>query len=229
MYAYRRLSMQSSSSSGSSLSSSLDSNSNSHSIRQRKFSSVTSHAAPEYPFRYDYDDPVELPECAPLKPFIGAKIEEVMDNFFEDALFRKFFPQPLPQSPLSIFFYGKYRQERAKIRKSVACAMFGVKEPAIPLVDWLGLLGQEALIDAGLSSPADFIVSEHLSHRQNRRAVYEAAEHFSELSSIRAGCLRSTWRMTSRIVIYFVKGVFAGFGMFLTDRFVVPLLIKEGK
>ncbi len=192
------------------------------------FSSATSKTTPEYPFRYDYEEELEEPEPVPLKPLIGSKIEEVMDGFFEDALFRKFFPLPLPQSPLSVFFYGKYRQERARIRRSVACAIF-TKNPAIPLIEWLGLLGQEALIDTGLSTPADFIVSENFTHRQNRRAVYEAVEHMAELSQIRAGWLRSSWRLTSRIVIYFVKGIFAGFGMFLTDRFVIPLLIKDKK
>ncbi len=184
----------------------------------------------EYPFRYDFEEPAEQPaEALPLKPLIGAKIEQVLDEFFEDALFRIFYPQPLPQSPLSVFFYGKYRQDCARIRRSVACAIFANKGPSIPLVDWLGLFGQEALIDAGLSTPADFIVSEHLSHRQNRRAVYEAAEHLGEWSATAvAGRGRVAWRLACRIVIYFVKGIFAGFGMLVTDRLIVPVLLGGG-
>lgn len=234
MYAYRRLSMQSISESSLTSDDDLFSSSSLASDSRRVSVAPSQAAAPEYPFKYDYDDDDfaserDEPTLPPLKPLVGAKIEEVLDGFFEDALFRCFFPQTLPQSPLSVFFYGKFRQRqlRARVKKSVACAMFTPpNHAAIPLVDWIPLLGQEAMVDAGLSTPADFIVNDQLSHRQNRRAVYEAAEHMSELARIRAGLARSSWRFASRFVIYFVKGIFAGFGMFLSDRFVVPKLLK---
>ena len=241
MYAYRRLSVhsiQSQSSSDSPGSSPNHSNRNNNNNEGWSSLSHRKSVVPEYPFRYDEEGDEEWDELSPqeptiLRPLIGAKIEEVLDGFLEDALFRRVFPQPLPQSPLSVFFYGKYRQSQSRIRRSVACAMFAQKSPtlawnphSIALIDWIGLLGQEALVDAGLSTPADFIVSDSLTHRQNRRAVYEAAAHMKELASIRAGWLRSSWRYACRFVIYFVKGVFAGFGMYSTDRYLIPILFK---
>lgn len=233
MYAYRRLSVHS-------IQSQDSSDSSSESTKNNYDEGLSSHshhksAVPEYPFRYDKEEWDELSPQEPtiLRPLIGAKIEEVLDGFLEDALFRRLFPQPLPQSPLSVFFYGKYRQSQSRIRRSVACAMFAQKTPtpawnphSIALIDWIGLLGQEALVDAGLSTPADFIVSDSLTHRQNRRAVYEAAAHMKELASIRSGWLRASWRYTCRFVVYFVKGVFAGFGMYTTDRYLIPILFK---
>lgn len=192
------------------------------------YSSVPSEGPIEfYPFKYNED--MELDELAAFQsgqevpPRIGSKIDEVFDSYFEDSLFRFFYPQPLKYSPLALkFTYGKGKKQSFLLPKSfLSYSLFGPQNTS-SFLQLQKALYQESLLDAGIYTPADLVVDSSHSHRSNRKSVYEAAYHFKELASIRAGKMRVLWRFCSHFTIYFIKGIFAGFGMFATDRFLIP-------
>lgn len=180
-----------------------------------------------YPFKYD--EVLELDELASFQngqeaaPSIGSKIDEVFDSYFEDSLFRLFCPQPLKYSPLALkFTHGRGKKKNYFVpRGFVSYSLFG-PQPSTSLLQWQKILYQESLLDAGIYTPADLVIDCSLSHRSNRRSVYELANHFKELSSIRAGKMRVFWRYFCHFTVYFLKGIFAGFGMYSTDRFLIP-------
>jgi len=195
------------------------------------YSSVHSEAPVEfYPFKYDED--MELDELDPFQagptvpPRLGSKIDEVFDSYFEDCLFRMFFPQPLKYSPLAMkFSFGNGRKRGNLIPKGViSYSLFGPLYSSVPLLQWQKILYQESLLDSGIYTPADLVVDSESSHRTNRRAVYELADRFTDLAAVRAGRMRAFWRHFCHFTVYFVKGIFAGFGMYTTDRFLLPYL-----
>lgn len=186
-------------------------------------------AADFYPFKYDED--MELEELETFQyeketsPKIGSKIDEVFDSYFEDSLFRLFYPQPLKYSPLALkFTFGKGKKQNYFVPKGfLSYSLLGPKTSG-SLLELQKVLYQESLLDAGIYTPADLVVDESLSHRSNRRSVYESADQYKELASIRAGRIRVFWRYCCHFTIYFIKGVFAGFGMYTTDKFLIPYL-----
>jgi hypothetical protein len=199
-------------------------------IRRHQSTSFYSHSdslVDFYPFKYDED--LELDEFAAFQigkealPSIGSKIDEVFDSFFEDSLFRLFYPQPLKYSPLAIkFTYGKAKKQKICLpRGFVAYSLFGPRTSA-SLLQLQNILHQESLLDAGIYTPADLFVDSSLSHRSNRRLVYELADQFKEMAAIRAGKMRAFWRYCCHFTIYFIKGIFAGFGMYTTDKILMP-------
>lgn len=199
-------------------------------IRNHQSMSFYSHSDSPvdfYPFKYDED--MELNELAAFQsgpeapPSIGSKIDEVFDFFFEDSLFRLFCPQPLKYSPLAMkFTYGNGKKQNYFLPKGfVSYSLFGSPTSA-SLLQWQKALYQESLLDAGIYTPADLIVDSSLSHRSNRRSVYELADQFKDMAAIRAGRMRVVWRYCCHFTIYFIKGIFAGFGMYTTDRFLIP-------
>jgi hypothetical protein len=192
------------------------------------YSSAPSEAPMDfYPFKYD--DDLELDELEAFQdgleapPKIGSKIDEVFDSYFEDSLFRLFYPQPLKYSPLALkFTYGKGKKQNYFLPKGfLSYSLFG-PHCTSSFLELQKVLYQESLLDAGIYTPADLVVDSSNSHRSNRRSVYEAADHFKELAAISAGKMRVFWRFCCHFTIYFVKGIFAGFGMFATDRFLIP-------
>lgn len=201
------------------------------SVRNSFNSSIPSEAQIEsYPFAYEgeeikieeYDEEYE-PEVVPR---IGSKVDEVFDSYFEDSIFRLLYPQPLKYSPLALKFasFGKGKQSAHVLQKGfLSFALFGPQSSH----SWLELqktMYQESLLDAGIYTPADLIVDPSNSHKFNRRSVYDAAEKYRELATIRAGRMRSFWRFASHFTVYFIKGIFAGFGMYTTDRYLLAYL-----
>ena len=195
------------------------------------YSSIPSEAPIDfYPFKYDED--MELDDLGPFQsgptapPRIGSKIDEIVDSYFEDCLFRMFFPQPLKYSPLAMkFTYGTGRKREFLLPKgAISYSLFGPSNSSTPWLQWNKILYHESLLDAGIYTPADLVVDSESSHRANRRAVYELADRFRDLAAIRAGRMRSFWRYFCHFTIYFVKGIFAGFGMYTTDKFLLPYL-----
>lgn len=201
------------------------------------YSSAHSEAPADfYPFKYDKD--MELEELDPFHsgplvapPRLGSKIDEVFDSYLEDCLFRIFFPQPLKYSPLAMkFAIGSGRKRGHFLPKgAISYSLFGPLCSSVPLLQWQKILYQESLLDVGIYTPADLVIDSESSHRSNRRAVYELAGRFKDLAAIRAGRMRAFWRHFCHFTVYFVKGIFAGFGMYTTDRFLLPYLkfIKE--
>ena len=184
-----------------------------------------------YPFKYEnyeeleeyQNNNLEIEETPTAAPRIGSKIDEFFDSYLEDSLFRLFYPQPLKYSPLSIklnlLFNSKNGIQVAFIPKgSLSYALFGPESNSF--LEWQSTLYQESLLDAGINTPADYITNSELSHRHNRRSVYQAANRINELSTIRSGRLRVFWRYFCHFSIYFVKGLFAGFGMYTTNRYL---------
>ena len=195
------------------------------------YSSARSEAPIEfYPFKYDEE--VELDELGsfqtspPSPPKMGSKIDEVFDSYFEDCLFRIFYPHTLKYSPLAMkFAFGNSKKRGQFIPQgAISYSLFGPLHSSVSLLQWQKILHQESLLDAGLYTPADLVVDSGSSHRSNRRAVYELADRFKDLATIRAGRVRSFWRYFSHFTVFFVKGLFAGFGMYTVDRFLLPIL-----
>lgn len=200
------------------------------------YSSAHSEAQADfYPFKYDKD--MELDEFDPFSsglsapPKLGSKIDEVFDSYFEDCLFRMFFPQPLKYSPLAMKFAFRNGRKREQFlpNGAIGYSLFGPSHSSMPFLQWQKIMYQESLLDAGIYTPADLVIDSERSHRLNRRAVYELTARFKDLASIRAGRMRAFWRHLCHFTVYFVKGIFAGFGMYTTDRFLIPYLkfIKE--
>lgn len=185
-----------------------------------------------YPFRYNYDDDEEDDwdddETVSHPPRLGTKIDELFDSFFEDTVFRVLCPRPLPLSPLSQCLTDRCMQRVASARHSIPFCLFAsnarfprsATRPS--LLEWTRLLHEEALIDAGLSAPVDFVTSADASHRQNRHAVYEVRHPIRELAAVRTTVIRALWRHICRFSIHFIKGLFAGVGMYATDQFLFP-------
>ncbi len=206
-------------------------------FRSSIYSSIRSEARNDvYPFKYDND--MELDELDHFQlnsdpvPRIGSKIDEVFDAYMEDSLFRVFYPQPLAYSPLVLkLFPNAKKHKRVQLPKGLmSFTFFGPRSnpsSSTTFLQWQKVLYNESLIDAGIYTPADSIIDPENSHRFNRRAVFESAHLFEELASIRAGRMRAFWRYFCHFTIYFVKGVFAGFGMYTTDRFLIPYFNKD--
>ena len=195
-------------------------------IKNNKRASVDDY----YPFKYEnyeeieeYQNNLEIEETLPVVPRIGSKIDEFFDSYLEDSLFRLLCPQTLKYSPLSIklnlLLNSRNEPQALFIPKGrLMYAIFGPNSNSF--LDWQGALYQESLLDAGINTPADFIISSEFSHRHNRRLVYEAANRINELSSIKPRRLRAFWRYFCHFSIYFIKGLFAGFGMYATNRYL---------
>ena len=195
------------------------------------YSSIPSEAPIDfYPFKYDEEmelDELDSFQSGPVTPpRLGSKIDEIFDSYFEDCLFRTVFSQPLKYSPLAMkFAFGNGRNRgNILLKGAISYSLFGPSCSSMALLQWNKVLYQESLLDAGIYTPADLVVDSESSHRSNRRAVYEIADRFKELAVVRAGRMRSFWRYFCHFTIYFVKGVFAGFGMYTTDRFILPYL-----
>lgn len=136
-------------------------------------------------------------------PVLAAKIDELIDQLFEDSLFRLVFPQPATlKSPLARFLS---RRELLPLRHSLFITT-GVEvsatEPFLPLqysyLDWIRVLNEEARADLGLPPTAN------------------ATSQCSTVS-------RAGWRLCSRFSVHFAKGIFTGCGIFLTNRFIFKL------
>lgn len=176
-----------------------------------------------YPFAYDAETEIEEIEESlereEVVPHIGSKIDEIFDSYFEDSIFRIFYPHPLKYSPLTL----KFTKTAGYVLHNgfISSALFG-QHSTHSWIQLQKIMYQESLLDAGIYTAADIIVDPSNSHKLNRRSVYDAAEKYNNLVSIRVGRLRSIWRFVSHFSIYFIKGVFAGFGMYTTDRFLLP-------
>lgn len=219
-------------------------------------SSSYSHYSHSYPFIYE--DTIEAEEAVEdeeedyietetetvtlmTTPRIGAKVDEFFDSYFEDALFRCFYPQPLRFSPLSIYFSGGIKKSqfnfpsgfitRSIFSKSVNNPLQPHPPPPPPppsLLDWSKLFHYESMLDAGLSAPSDFIFRPQLGHRQNRRTAYDTDDSLDEFKSLKMiSKSRIIWRYFCHFSIYFIKGMFAGFGMFATEKYFIPLLFDN--
>jgi hypothetical protein len=205
--------------------------------RETKKVSVFEPPIEEYPFKYDdnfvsedFEQFVahkELQQQA-TTPKIGAKIDEVFDSYLEDSLFRIIYPNPLQNSPLALKFNLNNRKRAILPIGSLSMALFGSSGSSArtSFISWQKILQHESLIDSSIHTPADYITDPEQTHLANRRSVYEACQRFQQLSMIKSGFLRSAWRFFSRFTIYFVKGLFAGFGMYTTDRFLIPTILK---
>ena len=170
-----------------------------------------------YPFKYDdlnsdHDGSIE-DEIEPQTPSsrIGSKIDEVFDGYFENSLFKFLFPNSLPFSPLTNNFSNLNQLSSNNI------ASFIILRSKIS-ENWIQLskaLYRESLLDSGICGPVDLVVDESSSHILNRRSVYCAAGKFTEMSAVQSSASRSLWRFATHFIIYFVKGMFSGFGMYL--------------
>lgn len=187
-----------------------------------------------YPFKYD--DNLELSNDINSQPGaeatlrIGSKIDEVFDVYMEDSLFRIFYSQPLKYSPLTLKLSSKPKSHVSIMPKGfISYTLFGPHSSnrSNLLLQLQKILYNESLIDAGIYTPADFIVDPENSHRFNRRAVYESAHLLKELASIKSGRMRAIWRYFCHFTVYFIKGIFAGFGMYTTNRFLIPYFNKH--
>jgi hypothetical protein len=151
-------------------------------------------------------------------PVLAAKVDELVDAVFEDALFRICCPRTLGSaSPLALLLTRHHQLASLTTGRielfrgiglvpssppSVPTAAPSSQEPlfVLPLrytyLDWLKALRAESRIDAGLGG----------SKKQD--------------NALRPSPWRAAWRFFSHFTIYFVKGLFAGCGIFFTDRYL---------